>query len=99
MLPALAAPIVLAFAPAPPAAPAGGGWPDFDAQVAAAKGAMMAEPQAALTASRAAMQVAAAKPASPDRDKAQATAGWLQGEALIRVNPPRRRPSRCWRRR
>ncbi len=83
---ALAAPALLAAAAAP--APSAGVGPEFDAQVTAAKGAMSAAPDAALAAARRAQALAEARPGSPAREGALATAGWLEGEALIRVNRP-----------
>ena len=81
---ALAAPALLAAgaAPSPPA------WPDFQAEVSHATATMLNAPQGALASARRAETLARAHPDSPDRRRALAVAGWLQGEALIRVNRP-----------
>ena len=81
---AFVAPMLLAAAPAPDV-PA---WPDLKVEVDAAKAAMLNTPQAALAFARRAQAAALRHPASPDRERALATAGWLEGEALIRVNRP-----------
>ena len=58
----------------------------FEARVAAAKAAMMADPGEALTQSLGALATARAQPADPRRDEHVATAQWLQAEALIRLH-------------
>ena len=58
-----------------------------DAQLAAAKDAMMGDPGAALTLSTQALGLARTG-AGPQRDQEIATAQWLQGEALLRLNRP-----------
>ena len=82
-----AAPLLLAAAPAPPAA--GLGWPEVDARVAEAKASMMTTPRAALTAADTVLGLAARAGTDPRRELAAATGGWLKGEALIRLNQPR----------
>jgi signal transduction histidine kinase/CheY-like chemotaxis protein len=67
-------------APAPSASAA-----PFDARLAAAKAAMMGDPQAALTLSSQALDLAKADP-GPKRAVEIASAQWLQGEALLRLN-------------
>jgi signal transduction histidine kinase len=63
------------------AAPPATGKPDaFDARVAASKSAMMADPQAALR------EAVAAERAADGKSERTATAQWLQGEALLRLN-------------
>ena len=47
---------------------------------------MMSAPQAALVSAIAAMDFARAQPTSTEREQAEAVAGWLEGEALYRVN-------------
>ena len=83
MVAALCAPLILA------AAPASSAWPEFDDRVDEAKTAMMSAPQAALAASEAALRVTQGRTPSPQRERAEATAGWLKGEALTRLNRPR----------
>ena len=83
---ALAAPALLAARLA--AAPAASAWPEVQAEISAATDTMVDAPQAALGAARLAESRAKEHPASPERERALATAGWLQGEALIRVNRP-----------
>ncbi|MBL8773778.1 MAG: tetratricopeptide repeat protein [Phenylobacterium sp.] len=79
---ATAAPAARAFAPEPAAlAPA----TPFDQRVAAAKQAMMADPQTALSESLAALD-AARRETGAARSERIATAQWLQGEALLRLN-------------
>jgi len=76
--PARAAPLPLR----PAIAPEG-----FDARVAAAKSAMMADPGEALRQSLAALAAARAETAA-GRDEHLATAQWLQAEALLRLRRP-----------
>ena len=57
-----------------------------DAHIAAAKASMMTSPQGAFDEAAAAEQAAALLPPGPAIDIARATAGWLKGEALIRLN-------------
>ncbi|MGZ8359031.1 MAG: EAL domain-containing protein [Allosphingosinicella sp.] len=57
----------------------------FDAEVAAAKGAMMADPETALRHARTAIAESRRQPAPL---VAEATGQWLEGEALLRVNRP-----------
>ncbi len=59
----------------------------IDAHLAGAKDAMMGDPASALTLSTQALQMAKAD-AGPRRDQEIATAQWLQGEALLRLNRP-----------
>ena len=63
-----------AAAPAPSA---------FDAAIGRAKSSMMGDPKSALAASRDALVVAKDGPGDPALR--QATAQWLEGEALIRI--------------
>jgi signal transduction histidine kinase len=70
--------------PSEAAAPA-----DFSASIDAAKAAMMADPAQALEHALGAKAAASADPGHADRDIMLATAGWLQAEALIRLNHPR----------
>ncbi len=58
----------------------------FEAKVAAAKAAMMADPAAALQRAQEALAAARAQPG--DQAEPVATAQWLQGEALVRMNRP-----------
>ena len=60
----------------------------FTAEVAAARAAMMADPEAALRHARAAVQLAAGNPDGHGRQIEQATGAWLEAEALMRVNRP-----------
>ena len=60
----------------------------FTAEVAAARTAMMADPEAALRHARAAVQLAAGNPDEHARMVEQATGAWLEAEALMRVNRP-----------
>ena len=80
----LLSPQAAAFAQAAPAAPA----TPFDAQVDAAKGAMMGDPEAALRHAHAAVALSARNPNESARLVEEATGHWLEGEALIRVNRP-----------
>jgi signal transduction histidine kinase/CheY-like chemotaxis protein len=57
----------------------------IDARLAAAKAAMMGDPQAALTLSIQALDLAKADK-GPRRSEEIASAQWLQGEALLRLN-------------
>ncbi len=69
-----------------PATPAAGQPIDaFEGRVAAAKAAMMADPQAALARSLEALDLAR-RQAGPAQPEHVATAQWLQGEALLRLN-------------
>ena len=61
---------------------------DFEARIAAAKTAMMTNPKAALNQSVLAERLANGLPSDPAGDTARATAGWLKGEALARLNRP-----------
>ena len=76
--PALAAP-----APVDPAR-----WAPFDARIARAKSTMMANPEQGLAQATAAARYATVQPGSTQRIVALATAHWLQGEALIRLQKP-----------
>ncbi|TFI59161.1 EAL domain-containing protein [Sphingomonas parva] len=60
----------------------------LDAEIAAAKAAMMANPGAALTHARAAVQLSTTRPSPAERVTAELTGRWLEGEALVRVNRP-----------
>lgn len=62
----------------------------FDRSVTATKAAMMGDPQAALETARRSLVLAAALPPGTRAEIARATAQWLQGEALIRINAPDR---------
>jgi len=77
---ATAAPAAHALAPPAPAES------PFDARIAASKAAMMADPQAALREAQAALRLAKAEPAGGKASENIATAQWLQGEALLRLN-------------
>ena len=66
---------------APPTAPTA-----FEASVAAAKAAMMADPRAGLQRAQDAMAVAQREPAGPSQAEHLATAQWLQASALLRLN-------------
>ena len=67
--------------------PAASTAPDtpFDARLAAAKAAMMGDPQTALTLSGQALDLAKAAD-GPKRSEQIASAQWLQGEALLRLD-------------
>ena len=67
--------------PSPPVAPA-----SFEGRVAAAKVAMMADPQAAYRRSAEALEAAQRQTDDPRQAEHLATAQWLQGEALLRLN-------------
>lgn len=69
------------------AQPATPGTP-FEAQVAAAKAAMMGDPAAALRHARAATSLGRVNPDANARRIEEATGYWLEAEALIRVNQP-----------
>ncbi len=60
----------------------------FDARIAAAKAAMMTTPGEAFHQATLAEQAAASLPAGHDVDVARASAGWLKGEALVRLKRP-----------
>ena len=60
----------------------------FDAQVSAAKAAMMADPAAALKHARAAVALSKANGNVAERMSGELTGKWLEGEALVRVNRP-----------
>ena len=60
----------------------------FEAEVAQAKAAMMGDPEAALAHARAANSLSSGLAQSNGRAIAQATAQWLEAEALMRVNKP-----------
>jgi len=72
---------VRAEAPPAPVAPA-----SFEGRVAAAKVAMMADPQTAYLRSGEALAVAQAQAGDPRQAEHVATAQWLQGEALLRLS-------------
>src|SRR5688572_7767677 len=73
-------------AAAPVAAPAAA--TPFDAEVAAAKAAMMGDPETALRHARAATALSRSNPNSTARLIGEATGYWLEGESLVRVNRP-----------
>src|SRR5688572_20681009 len=75
-----------AHAAAPPKPAASATASPFDARIDAAKTAMMADPLAALREARAALKLAKAEPAAAVQSSHIATAQWLQGEALLRLN-------------
>jgi diguanylate cyclase (GGDEF)-like protein len=60
----------------------------FETRVAAAKAAMMGDPEAALRHARAATVLSRNNPNTRARLIEEATGYWLEGEALIRVNRP-----------
>ena len=60
----------------------------FEAEIAAARSAMMADPEAALRHARAAVAASAQNPDARARQIEQATGAWLEAEALMRVNRP-----------
>ena len=60
----------------------------FAAEAAAARAAMMGDPEAALRHARAARQLSASNADAPARLIEEATASWLEAEALMRVNRP-----------
>src|SRR4051812_43709722 len=61
-------------------------WAVFDEQILAAKTAMNTSPKIAETRTLQALKIAEANTGDPRREIAIATAHWLQGEALIRLN-------------
>ena len=73
-------------AQARPAAPAPANG--FDAEVMAAKTAMMGDPETALKHARSAISLSRNEPNPQARLIGEATGHWLEGEALIRVNRP-----------
>ncbi|MBA4091025.1 MAG: hypothetical protein C0494_10585 [Sphingobium sp.] len=58
----------------------------FDVAIEKTKSAMMGDPETALTLARHASRLAASLPRSNQAEVARATAGWLEGEALIGAN-------------
>ena len=60
----------------------------FETEVAAAKAAMMGNPEQALTHARNAAALSRRNPDATARQIGEATGYWLEGEALIRVNRP-----------
>src|SRR5687767_15086165 len=60
----------------------------FEAEVTAAKTAMMGDPEAALKNARAAIALSGSIPNAKARLIGEATGRWLEGESLIRVNRP-----------
>ena len=82
---ALLATPLAAFAKPTLTPPAGPAASPFDTRLAAAKDAMMGDPQAALTLSGQALELAKAGD-GPKRAVEIASAQWLQGEALLRLN-------------
>jgi signal transduction histidine kinase len=62
----------------------------FDRSVAATKAAMMGDPQAALATVKRSLALARTLPSGSRAEIARATALWLEGEALIRINAPDR---------
>ncbi len=80
---ALITALLAASATAGVAAPHPASPPAFDAAIDRAKGSMMADPQAALTASRQAL--ALAKDGSSAQAMRTATAQWLEAQALMRT--------------
>jgi len=81
---AATAPVVHAAAPAPLVASQASD--PFDARVAAAKTAMMTDPQVALQESQVALKLAQGQPRTAKQSERIATAQWLQGEALLHLN-------------
>jgi signal transduction histidine kinase len=84
------------FATAPIAAHAAGPRADaavhsadpFERRIDAAKAAMMADPRVALSEASAALKLARATSARAQQATRMATAQWLRGEALLRLNRP-----------
>ncbi|WP_332837934.1 ATP-binding protein [Sphingomonas sp. MA1305] len=72
---------LVATQPAPAATPE-----QFDRLIADAKGAMLADPNVAIVKAQDAERWAGSRPPSTDREIMRATAQWLQGEALLRIN-------------
>ncbi len=64
----------------------GADWKTFDARIADAKKAMMADPKAALLQAQQAAVAAQRSRPSARQDQALATSLWLEGEALTRMN-------------
>jgi len=60
----------------------------FETEVAAAKAAMMGNPELALTHARTAAALSRRNPDANARQIGEATGYWLEGEALVRVNRP-----------
>jgi signal transduction histidine kinase/CheY-like chemotaxis protein len=60
----------------------------FDAEIASAKSSMLVDPELGLRHAVLATQLATRFPASTARQVALATAHWLQGESLMRLNRP-----------
>src|SRR5687768_12916157 len=58
----------------------------FETEVAAAKAAMMGDPETALKHARAATSLSRRQRDAAARQIGEATGNWLEGEALIRVN-------------
>lgn len=58
----------------------------FAARIEASKAAMMTDPQVALREAQAALALAQVEASGPARSERAATARWLQGEALLRLN-------------
>ena len=73
---------------APATSPAPVALSRFDAEVSAAKAAMMANPAAALKHARAAIELSRTNGSVADRLSGELTGRWLEGEALVRVNRP-----------
>ncbi|MDP8914271.1 MAG: diguanylate cyclase [Pseudomonadota bacterium] len=82
---ALAVPTASA-APATSAAPVASNR--FEAEVSAAKAAMMADPAAALKHARAAVELSRTNGRAAGRLSEELTGRWQEGEALVRVNRP-----------
>ena len=81
LAPASARPAPSQPASAQPATP-------FETEVAAAKAAMMGNPELALTHARTAAALSRRNPDETARQIGEATGYWLEGEALVRVNRP-----------
>jgi signal transduction histidine kinase len=77
---------VAAHAAAPPKPAAVKAATPFDVRIDASKAAMMADPLVALREAQAALKIAKAEPEGAAQSKHVATAQWLQGEALLRLN-------------
>jgi signal transduction histidine kinase/CheY-like chemotaxis protein len=84
----LVALLLLGISPVLAAGPVAGSR--FDGEIASARGAMMTSPADALKHATAAEKTALAMPAGKPAEIAVATAEWLQGEALARLNQPRK---------
>ncbi|WP_210358842.1 ATP-binding protein [Sphingomonas beigongshangi] len=76
--------LVLVSATQPATAAAGS--EKFDELIAEAKAAMLADPNVAIAKSKDAERFAGSRPASAQREVMRATAQWLRGEALLRIN-------------